>query len=318
MPAPSVIERPVSEGDLGDVGAGRYALQRRLRGGGMAIVYVAEDRVTGERVAVKRLRDEFARDGVAFDRFEREGRVLARVDHPNVVRRVDAGRDARGLPYLVLELLAGEDLQVRVERDGVLPLREALARAHDVGEALEAVHAVGVVHHDVKPANIMVTHTPRGRALAKLIDFGVASTRLDHWGNALVGTPSYLAPEQMFGQGVADPRVDIWSLGASLYCCLTGRPPHVASSMRELMYKVAAKEPDRVEALRPDLPPGVVELLHRALARHPEERFADAGAMVRAIDACLCALPSPRVVALSASSSLGASSLAASEERTCP
>lgn len=275
------------------VWGGRYAFRRRIRAGGMAVVYEADDRITGARVAVKRLKAEHARDPIATDRFEREGRFLGWIDHPHIIRRLDAGRDAAGVPYLVLEYLAGDDLQVRIEREGLLSVHESVARVRDVAVGLQGIHALGIVHHDVKPANVMLTHTRGGRPVAKLIDFGVAcagSDRCDH-ADSVLGTPAYLAPEQMFGEGTTDPRVDLWSVGAVLFCCLTGRPPHVASSMHELMYKVTAKDPDRIEVLRPDLPPQLVALIHRALSREPDRRFEDATSLLRALDAFTTAHP---------------------------
>ncbi len=270
-----------------EVWGGRYAPRRWMQTGGMAVIFEAEDLVTGARVAVKRLKAEYACDAAAVERFEREGRLLASIDHPNVVRRLDAGSDASGAPYLVLEHLTGEDLQARITREGRMGVRETFDAVRPALAGLAATHARRIVHHDVKPANIFLVREACGTPSSKLLDFGIACEAIEpeKRSQTVLGTLHYIAPEQMVGEGAGDPRVDVWAVGAVLYTCLAGKAPHSAETMPELMYKLMTEDPTPLESLRPDLPDALASVVRRALARDPRGRYDDAAEVLRALDA---------------------------------
>ncbi|MDC0684946.1 protein kinase domain-containing protein [Sorangium atrum] len=261
----------------GDLLAGRFELDRVAGSGGMGAVYRAIDRETGEPVAVKvGLHAEHA-EGEQTERFRREARVLAGLHHPAIARHVAHGVTAEGRQYLAMEWLDGEDLAARLRR-GPLGLDESLALAARAAEALGAVHLRGVVHRDIKPANLFL---PGGDVAAvKILDFGIARASDVTYTltnpDAPVGTPAYMAPEQVRGEPDIDARADLYALGCVLFECLTGRPPFVGSHVVALLTKVLFAQAPRLRELWPGAPPALDTLLSRLLGKDRQLRPGDA------------------------------------------
>ena len=254
-----------------------YEILEPIGRGGMGEVWRARDTRLERDVAIKVLPAALAGDPDRLRRFEREAKLLAALNHPNVggIHGVD---EARGTTFLALELVPGEDLAERIAR-GPLPMAEALDVCRQVAEGLEAAHEAGVVHRDLKPANVRVT--PDG--VVKVLDFGLAkASRADDPDSAVrtlegtvLGTPTYMAPEQARGRSV-DRRVDVWALGCVLYECLTGTRAFGGDDLGEVLHRVLEGEPD-LDALPPRTPARVRELLERCLRKDPRARLRDAG-----------------------------------------
>jgi eukaryotic-like serine/threonine-protein kinase len=262
----------------------RYRLGERIAAGGMGSVYRAVDETLGRRVAVKLLRRALADDPTFLERFRREARAAATVSHPGVAGVYDYG-ELGGQPFIVMELVEGETLAERIAARGRLPWPEAFAVAEQVARALAAAHAHGLVHRDVKPANILLGADGR----AKVTDFGIAkaaqAATLTGTGMVL-GSASYVAPEQAQG-GDVGPAADQYSLGCVLFEAVTGEPPYRgASAVAIASQHVSAPVPDPRHTA-PDLPAPVADLIRRALDKEPDRRFASAAAMADAIAATL-------------------------------
>lgn len=267
---------------LGAELAQTYRLVSALGRGGMGTLYLARHRRLRRDVAVKVIHAAFATHELALARFFREAEALARVRSPHVVQVLDALRVPDGRPALVVEYLEGEDLQARLDRDGALPVDEALALAVELCRGLGAAHAAGIVHRDLKPSNVFLD---RRAGVTKLIDFGVAhldgDAALTRTGT-VVGTPAYMAPEQVRGSAGVDGRADIYGVGAVLYRCLTGRAPYEGSTPTAVLSKVLDGPPEPPCALAPELPSDVESLVMRAMARDPETRFSVADELAEA------------------------------------
>lgn len=265
---------------------GPYEVTAPLGAGGMGEVYRARDSRLGREVALKVLPEAFARDPERLARFEREGRLLATLNHPNVAVIYGVERDGDRL-CLALELIAGESLAERLRR-GALPPEEAYDIAAQVASALEAAHEAAVIHRDLKPGNVMV----RPDGIAKVLDFGLARGPADGAGPAdlaqsptmtspatafgvVLGTAAYMSPEQARGRAV-DRRSDIWAWGCLLYECLTGRRAFPGEDISETIACILKSEPDW-SALPAGTPPDVRELLQRCLRKDTRERWRDAG-----------------------------------------
>ncbi|MEW9517702.1 protein kinase domain-containing protein [Streptomyces tubercidicus] len=265
----------------------RYELVEQLGHGGMGTVYRAVDHRLRRTVAVKTLSAELAMQPEFLTRFQREAHAAAALNHPGVATVHDVGEDAGGgaaEPYLVMEYVAGRPLS-QVLRDGPLAVAQAVDITGQVLAALEHSHRHAIVHRDIKPANVMLTASGQ----AKVVDFGIAkalsevATRLTGTGVA-VGTPAYLAPEQING-GETDHRTDLYAVGCLLYELLTGRPPYTGDSPFSVMHQHLAAEPVPPSRLRPELPPAMDAVIARALHKRGEDRFTDAAAMQTALSA---------------------------------
>jgi eukaryotic-like serine/threonine-protein kinase len=265
---------PESERRLG----GRFAIEREVGRGGVGVVYRAFDLETQRVVALKVVA---ADAGVAPEeeaRLAREGQVLANLDHPGIVRTVAFGvLEDTGLPYVAMEWLEGEDLAARQKREP-LSLAEALELTDSVGQALDAAHGAGVIHRDIKPGNIFLCKIKPNDGILdcqpKLVDFGVAANadvRITRTGD-VVGTPAYMAPEQARGDAPIDARCDIYSLGATLFELLAGRPPHVGPNAIATLARLVTTAPPRLSDLRPDVPGAVDNLVNRMLETDPSAR----------------------------------------------
>jgi tetratricopeptide (TPR) repeat protein len=249
----------------------------------MGIVYRATDLVSGELVAVKVLLEE---GGDHLARFRREGEIVGGLLHPNVARRLDAGELPDGRAYLVLEWIEGMSLGERLA-EGPLPVVEALELAAILASALSVVHADGVIHRDLKPSNVLLRAGKSSNPV--IIDFGIArreDTALTRTG-LLMGTPTYMAPEQATGDKSIDARADVWSLGCILYECLTGRAPFAAGNLIAALSKVLLEAPARLRDSIPDIPESVELLVIRMLAKDRAVRPRDGGAAATLLEMVL-------------------------------
>jgi eukaryotic-like serine/threonine-protein kinase len=267
----------------GAVIGGRYRLERLLGEGGMGVVWAAEDTVTGQRCALKLMKDP-AGDPEARKRFLREGRAASAVRHPNVVRILDVLEPEGEPPAIAMELLEGESLRARLGRAPQLSPGELAEIMVPVVSAVGAAHALGIVHRDLKPENIFLARGPAGEHAVKVLDFGIAKlTALDGEAirstgittGAVLGTPAYMAPEQVFAEKDLDHRADVWALGVVLYECLSGVCPTAGENVGQVLKHVVARPFEPLGALVPDLPEALSHLVARMLARDPAERPAD-------------------------------------------
>jgi TolB-like protein len=262
--------------------AERYAIERELGSGGMATVYLAQDLKHDRQVALKVLKPELAH-AVGADRFLREIRITAGLNHPHILPLLDSG-EADGFLYFVMPYVAGESLRARLDREGPLPIDEALRIAEQVASALEHAHSHEVIHRDIKPENILLHE---GEAM--VADFGIAvavsvagGERLTETGIA-VGTPAFMSPEQASGDERVDERSDIYSLGCVLYEMVGGEPPHGGASPREILAQKVLSKARSIRELRPEADAALEAVLGRALEAAPEDRFATAGELGEAL-----------------------------------
>jgi len=255
----------------------RYRIVRKLGRGGMATVFLAEDERLGRRVAVKRLHADSPAD--VARRFEREAKVGASLNHPNIVTIYDTAVDDEGV-LIVMEYVEGETLSEALSRGRLEPAR-AIEVARGVAAALDYAHANGVVHRDVKPANVLLGRT----GTVKLVDLGIAtateSTRLTASGTVL-GTPAYMAPEQLEGRSFGS-KVDIYSLAALAFEMLGGRKARQGETPLEIAHRAVTEPPPDLREVWPEAPPRAAELLRRGMARAPSERPASAGELAVAL-----------------------------------
>jgi hypothetical protein len=260
----------------------RFELEAEHGRGGMGTVWKARDRQTQGWVALKLLHDQTPEQ---TERFVREGGLLAQLSHPNIVGYVAHGQSSEGTPYLAMEWLEGENLAQRLER-GRLDLLESTALLRSVLGGLAAVHSRGIVHRDLKPSNLFL----RGRSVddVVLLDLGLArrfdSSQLTRTGSIL-GTPSYMPPEQVQGRLELAPSADVFSLGCVLFECLTGQPPFVGTQLITVLAKIVFEAAPRLRDLRPELPEPIERLLDRMLSKDPALRPCDALALRAALDA---------------------------------
>ena len=264
-----------------------FQLERMLGRGGMGAVYLGRDTALDRPVAVKILPPELCGDAEYVERFVREARTAARINHPNVVQVYFAGFED-GLAFMALELVPGGSLATLAKETRLAP-RQALELCRDAARGLQAAHELGVVHRDIKPENILLT--PQGQV--KLADFGLAraetGSRITKSGS-YVGTPHYSSPEQCNGEPVGAPS-DIYSLGVVLYELLAGALPFEAPTPLALFSKILSQPPPPLAERRPDLPPSLVALVERLLAKEPEKRPASAGELISELEAVLRGLP---------------------------
>src|SRR5437867_748758 len=262
--------------------AGRYTVEREVGRGGMATVYLAQDRKHRRQVAVKILHPHIAAH-LGTDRFLREIDIAARLSHPHILTLIDSG-EADGLLFYIMPFVQGESLRDRMNRGGRLPLDEALQTTRHVAQALGYAHQHGVVHRDVKPENVMLYE---GEAM--VTDFGIAkalsaagSDNITQTGST-VGTPAYMSPEQASGESDLDGRSDLYSLGCMVYEMLAGAPPFAGSNAQAVIMKRFSEKPASLRAACPGLPESVERAVMKALERRPEDRFATTMEFAQAI-----------------------------------
>ncbi len=252
----------------------RYRILRKLGEGGMGVVYQAEHKMMGRLVAVKVMNRGFVGHPEAIDRFTREIKAVATLNHPNIAQAYDADH-ADDLQLLVMEFVEGQDLAAYSKAKGPLPIAHACYYIRQAALGLQHAHEHGLVHRDLKPQNLM--RMPKGGV--KILDFGLAKLLTEpSAGHGLtrdkttMGTPAYIAPEQALDTKSADIRADIYSLGCTLFCLLTGRPPFVGDNGTELVIAHLQNAPPALESLRPDAPAELSALVARMLAKKPEDR----------------------------------------------
>ncbi len=293
----TVLSSSVRSGDLpvlpGTAIADRYVLGDPIGSGASGVVYEARDRRLDRSVAVKVLgREPGAANARA--RLEREARAVAQLKSPHVVQVLDVCTTEAGLPCIVTELLEGNSLEQELNERGALSWEEALPWVLDVCDALAEAHAAGIVHRDVKPANLLLVAGPR-RRIAKVLDFGISKllprgtdhTRTLTAEGTIVGTPAYMAPEQLTADGKVTPATDVWAIGVLMQEVLAGRRPFEAGSFPELCAKILEKRP---APFRPALgrpPPELAKIVARCLKRAPRQRFATARELGTAIERLL-------------------------------
>jgi serine/threonine-protein kinase len=273
-------------GRVGTVIGGRWQIVRRLATGGMSTVYAAVHKTTRFRVAVKILNLDASGMPEVRERFEREAAQGNEIEHEGVVKAIDDGETPDGCPYIVLELLEGDTLEELRARapDGRMPVGEVVDLGLAIADVLAAAHDAGLVHRDVKPANVIVTKN----GAVKLLDFGVAGRRqLDDDETGMTGfgcgTPRFMSPEQITGSHRIDARADVFALATTMYRAITGVFPFPASTLGEYMLALRRVTPKRVSRLVPDSPAALDDVLARALATDPEARYVDARAFAAAL-----------------------------------
>lgn len=257
---------------------GKYKLLDHLGTGGMSNVFLAEHPLMRRRVAIKVLPKDRVNDSSYLARFHREARAVASLDHPNIMRAFDVDNEG-DVHYLVMEFIEGQDLRTLVERQGPLPFRAAADYTRQAADGLAHAHQAGLVHRDVKPANLLIDN----KQVVKVLDMGLARTSddidasltKDH-DERMLGTVDYLAPEQALDSHLVDPRADVYSLGCTLYFALTGRPPFPEGTLAQRVLKHQTQQPEPIAAKRPDVPPALEAICRRMMAKSPAARYQTA------------------------------------------
>src|SRR3954454_2386295 len=268
----SLVTSPV-----GTLLSGRYRLDAQVGTGGMSTVYKAFDTVLERPVAIKLMHREIASDSDQLERFRREARAVAQLNHPHIVTVIDAGEDA-GTPFIVFEYVEGETLKERIRRCGRLAIPEAIAYAIEIARALGAAHERGIVHRDIKPQNVLID--PEGSA--KVTDFGIARSLTEEGLTAdgrVLGTTDYVSPEQALGHPVTG-QSDIYSLGIALYEMLAGDVPFKGDNQVAVAMRHVREELPDVQLLRPEASAALAAVVDRATAKDLQRRYLDASSLV--------------------------------------
>ena len=281
---------PATEGTRsGMVLDGKYALTRMLGQGGMGEVYEARHTKIGRRVAVKFLHGQFAKRPEVSRRFENEARAAGEVEHENIAGVYDVGVLPDGTQYLVMEFLDGEDLDRVLRREHRLPFPRAVDLVLQACRGLAVVHPRGIVHRDLKPANLFLTRRANGGDLIKILDFGIAKLRRPEGDSSAtetgvaLGTAYYMSPEQARGERDIGARSDVYALGVILYELLSGRRPHDGTSLLQILHQILTQPPTPLEEACPGLPPGLYQIVRRAMAANAADRFAGVNELAEAL-----------------------------------
>jgi serine/threonine-protein kinase len=283
------LDPPAKPGQLGKLA--HYEILEVIGRGGMGVVLKAFDQTLHRVVAVKVMAPELAVSGTARERFEREAQAAAAVSHDHVVT-IHAVAEAKGLPYLVMQYVPGESLQQKLDREGPLPLKEILRIGMQTAQGLAAAHAQGLIHRDVKPANILLEN---GVQRVKITDFGLARAVDDAsltQSGVIAGTPQYMSPEQALGEP-QDYRTDLFSLGSVLYALCTGRPPFRAPNALAVLRRVADDTPRPIRETNPEVPDWLEAIIQKLMEKHPVDRFQSAAEVARLLESHLANLQQP-------------------------
>jgi len=287
---------------------GRYRLARLVGEGGMGRVYLAVQPAIGSRVAVKILSDQCARNPELLERFFAEARAVNLIRHERIVSVIDLAQLPDGRPFIIMEFVEGQTL-ASIAAAGPVPLGGLIQVMAEVLSALAAAHAIGIVHRDLKPDNVLVT----AEGHAKVLDFGIAKLAPElrqqlsprTGTGALLGTPQYMAPEQISGSGGVEPRSDLYAAGVVLYELATGRQPFVGETLFDLMRAHLEQPPRPPRSIRPEIPAALEQVILTALAKPPDGRFPSAVAMAHALNLAGAALPADQWRSLSARATRG-------------
>ncbi len=265
-----------AETRVGLLVADTYRIIRHIGSGGSSHVFEATHQRLGKAFALKLLRPEIGHGRRVAQRFRREAKAIAGLQSEHVISVVDCGELPDQTPYLVMELLDGEDLRSLLSREGQLPARRTVHLVVEACRGLTTVHAAGLVHRDLKPENLFIARRSTGEDWCKVLDFGVAKmdASLSTAQGAIVGTVRYMAPEQLADSATVDARTDVYALGAILYECLSGRSLHEGDTVQKVMYSVVHKEPPPLSELRPDLPRALTAVVARASSKAMDARPA--------------------------------------------
>jgi eukaryotic-like serine/threonine-protein kinase len=277
---------------------GAYVLRERLGSGGMGEVYLAEHQRLGRRAAIKLIRTERQADPQAIARFESEARTTANLTHPNTVEVYDFGVAEDGTLYYAMEFLPGMNLQEIVERTGPMPAARVIHLLQQACSALQEAHAQGLVHRDIKPANLFATQQGGTSDVTKVLDFGLVKStqalcddvQATHDG-VMLGSPLYAAPELTQGDHRIDARTDIYSLGATAYFLLTGRPVFPGENALAVLFAHVTKPAPLVSEFNAGIPAELEAIVLKCLAKRPDDRFASAADLEQALAACAEELP---------------------------
>jgi serine/threonine-protein kinase len=271
----------------GEILLGRYRVERVLGEGGMGVVLAARHIDLGELFAIKLLRRGVVSNATMLSRFIREARAAARLTSDHVARVHDVGRLDNGKPYMVMEYLEGSDLSQVIRDHGALPLEDAANLVHQACDAIAEAHAFGIVHRDLKLANLFLTRRRNGKPCLKVLDFGISkqidvAEQLTKTGS-IIGSPRYMSPEQMNDPKTVDGRSDIWAMGVVLHELTTGKAPFDGEGLQELIINVLTAVPDPPSRLRPELPAALDEVVARCLCKSREGRYATIEALAEAV-----------------------------------
>jgi tRNA A-37 threonylcarbamoyl transferase component Bud32 len=268
----------------------KYRVVRHLSTGGMGAVYEVEHRALGKHLAAKMLRPELARRADLLERFRREARAASAIGHEHIIEVTDLGQTAHKVPFLVMELLSGRTLAALLKEEGRLEPGRAVHIARQTVSALGAAHARNIVHRDLKPENIFLIERGGDPDFVKLLDFGIAKLldevdepELTRAGQ-VVGTPTYMAPEQARGEKNVDGRADLYAVGAILYRMVTGQRPYTAPSFNALLFAIAQGKLERPRKLAPEVSPHLEAAILRAMQVDPRARFQTAAELDEALD----------------------------------
>jgi serine/threonine-protein kinase len=298
VPPASAPEEPGEDGQLRHAGfrsgaiiADKYIVERVIGEGGLGVVVAAHHRHLEQTVAIKYLRPKVLGNKLVTERFLREARLAARIRSEHVVRVYDVGTLPDGLPYMIMEYLAGTDLGHVIQTSGALPLERAVDYVLQACEALAEAHVAGIVHRDLKPDNLFLAKGAGGKSIVKVLDFGISKLsnkravtgRTSELTDATekFGTPVYMSPEQLRSSADVDARADVWAVGVILYELLTGRLPFDGEGMPELCTSILAMPPLPLASVSPHLPPSVQAIVERCLEKDRENRFHNVGELAQ-------------------------------------
>lgn len=268
---------------------GKYVVERLLAQGGMGEVYLAQHEVLGEPVAIKVLLAQYLHHDEALARFLNEAKAAAKIKSEHVARVTDVAVSDRGMPYIVMEYLEGDDLERVIQKGGAMSPSEAVDAVLQSLDAVAQAHALGMVHRDLKPSNLFQARLPDGSTIVKVLDFGISKAATTASGkltgtSSMLGSPMYTAPEQLRNARNATARSDVWSLGVILFELMSVRLPYEGETLGELIVTMMEREPTPLQSVAPEVPPGLVDVVMRCLRRVDTERFESVRELASALE----------------------------------